>query len=164
MILTILKMINNVFYILNNEKIIEVINYLDFNRVKTMLQKSRCIEITVDKIYTSLDMFNIIYDICENKNSSENENLNNTLFNKLYQIILEEIANNKITEIYERLGLVIDDDEILEVVSQYDMDKEIEEFNKELQSDYDNYDYYKEQQIEKEEEEREIELLFSKIA
>ena len=129
-----------------------------------MLQKSRCIEITVDKIYTSLDMFNIIYDICENKNSSENENLNNTLFNKLYQIILEEIANNKISEIYERLGLVIDDDEILEVVCQYDMDKEIEEFYKELQSDYDNYDYYKEQQIEKEEEEREIELLFSKIA
>lgn len=159
-----IEMINNVFYILNNEKIIEVINYLDFNRVKTMLQKSRCIEITVDKIYTSLDMFNIIYDICENKNSSENENLNNTLFNKLYQIILEEIANNKISEIYERLGLVIDDDEILEVVCQYDMDKEIEEFYKELQSDYDNYDYYKEQQIEKEEEEREIELLFSKIA
>lgn len=129
-----------------------------------MLQKSRCIEITVDKIYTSLDMFNIIYDICENKNSSENENLNNTLFNKLYQKILEEIANNKISEIYERLGLVIDDDKILEVVSQYDIDKEIEEFNRELQSDYDNYDYYKEQQIEKEEEEREIELLFSKIA
>ena len=44
------------------------------------------------------------------------------------------------------------------------MYKEIEEFYKELQSDYDNYDYYKEQQIEKEEEEREIELLFSKIA
>lgn len=107
-------------------------------------------------------MFNIIYDIYENKNSSENENLNNTLFNKLYQIILEEIANNKISEIYERLGLVIDDDEILEVVSQYDMDKEIEEFNKELQSDYDNYDYYKEQQIEEEEEEREIELLLVK--
>lgn len=39
----------------------------------------------------------------------------------------------------------MDADKIFNAVSQYDIDKEIEEFNKELQIDYDNYDYYKEQ-------------------
>lgn len=159
-----IQIINNIFYMFETNKIITVLGFFDADRIKNLLIKTNCLEIIIDKLYSNLDIYDIINDIILDNMDKSDDVVENLVLNKVYYEILDSISNDEISNIFENFDFLVTDDIIFSIVSQYNIKKEIDGFIAEARSDYENDDYYNEQYIEKKEEEIEIEKMFKEIA